>query len=248
MPSIYSLDGKTLLVTPEMMLQKLVATETAPTGNLLAERLQAAAADDLYVAVNIETLRPLINQLMVQTPIPPELLAFAPAPDLIRLVELRVNLSGMGPTELVVEANNTADAGKLIAMLQQAIDRWRAQAMAEVAKLKQSSDPVQQALGRYQERMMNQMSGMFLPQQEDARLVIFRQAPSDNPQGPMVTVAIAGILVALLLPAVQAARQAAQRASSMNNMKQIMLALLNYESVAKNFPHTPATMLTASHS
>ena len=48
--------------------------------------------------------------------------------------------------------------------------------------------------------------------------------------------AVSGILVALLLPAVQAAREAARRAQSMNNLKQLMLGLLNYESATGAFP------------
>ena len=236
MPSIFSLDGKTLLVTPDMALQKLVATETSPAGNLLAERLKTAATDDLYVAVNLETLRPMVNQLMLEASVLPQFQPFLPAPDLIRLVELRVNLTGLGITELIVEANNASDAEKLVTLLQQATDMWRAQAKAEFARLKADPDPVQQALGRYQERMMDQMSGMFLPTQEDARLVIFRQLPGENPQGPMFTVAIVGILVALLLPGVQAAREAARRTQSTNHMKHIMLALLNYEDRTKHFP------------
>src|SRR5262249_31910366 len=52
----------------------------------------------------------------------------------------------------------------------------------------------------------------------------------------LVVIAIIGILVALLLPAIQAAREASRRASCINNQKQIALACLNFESTYRYLP------------
>jgi prepilin-type N-terminal cleavage/methylation domain-containing protein len=52
----------------------------------------------------------------------------------------------------------------------------------------------------------------------------------------LVVIAIIGVLVALLLPAVQAAREAGRRSSCLNNMKQVANAVLSYDTNRKTLP------------
>ena len=52
----------------------------------------------------------------------------------------------------------------------------------------------------------------------------------------LVVIAIIGVLVALLLPAVQSARESARRVQCMNNVKQVMISMHNHEAAKRAFP------------
>lgn len=240
-PCIMVLNEKLLVVASEGMLKKLMGPDRGKAESVLVDlATKRGTQDDLYVAVDMVGLRPLISLGMLQAAqqAPPETHKYFDVPSLLESAELSVTLDGTVPSRLSFHAANESDAAKVETLLDEGVELARTQMRqdmeAQMAEMRASDNPVEQAMAAYSDRMMDGYLKMFVPKRDGNTFVLFDTSTAGGNQ--LASVAVVGVLVALLLPAVQAAREAARRNTSVNNEKQILLALLNYEDHKKHFP------------
>jgi hypothetical protein len=237
LPSFYTPDRSTLVIAPDQTLRALVENPPKSKSSLLIERVKkVAGGNDLYAVVDLATLRPLIQMGLAAQQLPPDAKPIADGVTLISAAELRVNFSNLTPTELVVHANDAGAAEQVVGLLKDVIEKGREQMRADMAPQMQSDDPVERAFAQYMERVSDRWVQPFMPARDGAKLTFFHIEGSQSPQQQLTTTAVMGVLVALLLPAVQAAREAARRNTSINNLRQLSLGILNYESAKKTLP------------
>lgn len=238
LPSFYGSNKATLVLAPDGTLRQLVeAGGQAASGPLLDHVRQAPAGSDLYVAVDVAALRPIAGPYvgMAASKLPPDLQPLFTIPNFISAAELTVNLTGDGPTSLVVHANDEAAAEQVLSLVADANRKYQEGVKARLAEQAASQDPIERAYAQYAERVSGNWMTQFMPVRDGAKLTLFHSDGLDESQKKML-VAGSAIAAGALLPAVQAARQAGQRTASMTNMKQIMLALLNHESAKRSLP------------
>jgi len=226
-----------LLIAPEQTLGQLLSDNKRELDSF-AEELAAGSADDLLLLVNVAMLRPLIQMGLSQvaSDLPPELQGLIELPDHLEQIRAKISISGAGPVELSCAANDAEAADRVEELLDETMAFYRKTAAAQAEKMLASEDTVEQAMGRYMMRSTPVWTEQLTPTRNENRFTLLEIQPENSYFGGATGVAVIGVLAALLLPAVQAAREAARRNMSMNNMKQRLLCLLNYESAHGRFP------------
>jgi type II secretory pathway pseudopilin PulG len=233
--SIFRPDDRTLIVGADDMLRDMWANRANPQPGPLSRALgQIESPPDIAAIALVEPIRPLIAGPLAMAPVPPPFVDVKKIPDLLNSVEVKANLTGDMAMSLTLKANDEAAAAQLEQVIDGLLSSFRQAIAADLARQESSGNPMDQASAKYARRMSERMFQLIRPVRKGQSLVLAPPGDTKNPQ--MVQVATIGILVALLLPAVQSAREAARRAASTNNMKQIALAMHNYADAKKRLP------------
>lgn len=215
----------------ESALRPMMAGKTTP------HPLATALAKDpgmLKVSVSISTLRPLILQAIDESreelneTLATNLKEMAETAD---YVSMRIESDKLSRIYVHVGAKDAAGLEKLSGLIQklqtQGIDALE-QIIREEVQNGNVSENLRVAWDKYCSRLRTLIQNASKPEIKDGRLtVVFDQTSA----APATAVGIA-----FLLPAVQAAREAARRMQSTNNLKQHALAFHNYESAYAKMP------------
>jgi len=228
-------EDRRVLAATQGTLRRMLS-QRIQTGGSTVQLVQSSAAP-IRMAFNFAKVRDLASAAYEQaSPSVPESMQ-DDVEDVIALVEnFLVELRPMSAEGLHVSIGTTSgpNADTLLDSMNrlrsEGVELFRENLEVEMERDESVSDAMRKAVSSYSQRMKGLIEDEELWRVEDDRvhLRIENSTMSNN-----MTL---GVMTGLLLPAVQAAREAARRMESSNNMKQIMLALLNYESAFKKFP------------
>jgi hypothetical protein len=227
-PSICQIEPRTLLVGTEPMLREMIAARDVDSP-LLQTLRSTPMRNDITAFLAVGPIRGLLKQFTAQAPpLPPPLQPLLELPDQLDTVMVAVNLSRERMSGIKLIATDEVAAQKLETTLQQGLAFGKQMLLGQMLQSMPDAgdDPEQQAMQRYLVRVANTLEGRLRPTRTGKQVLITLNADY----------ATSGVLVALLLPAVQAARDAARRAQGTNNLKQLALAMHNYHDTYRAFP------------
>ena len=227
---LYLADDKTIVIGAEPLVEKMLAVEKDADSPLIKLLKRVDVSSHLTALFSIDAVRPIMKQAMAAAPpVPPQFQDFLKLPDLVSAIVLRVNAGDKFNARLTLRAVDEASGHETERIVNQGLEMARQVILLQfTARQLSSTDSVEQAFFKYSTRMVNKVFDQIKPTRTGQNVTLAFESNS--------SIAAVGFLAGLTLPAVQAARSAAQNVQSMNNLRQIALALLNFEAANQHFP------------
>ena len=224
-----------VLLGTQGALRRMTSSRLQPGGEFIGLVQNSPAM--LKMAVNFESLRDLVSAFVLteENQIPPEL-----SEEMEQIIDLTDNVLVelyRDPANALRVSLGTSGADKT-ELLSKSLLRVRRQltdlVMEQSTQGMEFDDSVsvemKQALTSYMNRIRKYIDNESMWSSQEDRVVMQFESSM------LVNYQIIGVLSGLLLPAVQAARESARQMQSSNNLRQIMLALLNYHDANGKFP------------
>jgi hypothetical protein len=228
---IHQIDANTAIFGTKIFAKQMV--KNPDPNSEIANILKAIRSkQDALAILSVSSLRPMLAGFAEGAPLPPQV-----AEDLMVLIDstefiaLRVLMADEEKLQLVFSAIDQAGAADAADSLGRLLAFAQEQIVAEIKnEMPSNGTQTSQAMLQYIARMGEEITRALQPKLLGNRLVV---EVEDFQSTSMI-----GSLTALLLPAVSSARMAAQRMQGSNNLKQMGLALHNFESAYKKLPAT----------
>jgi uncharacterized protein DUF1559 len=222
-------DDKTIVGGTEGMLRKMLAVEKADSP-LISLLKSVDVSGQLTAVFSIDAVRPIMKRAIAAAPpVPAPFQGVLRVPDLLSAIILKVDAGAAFKASLTLRAVDDDAAVAIESMVNGGLALGRNMALAELANMpNRGNDPVEAAGAKYLTRLTNKLFDLIKPVREGKEVRVSVEAGS--------SLAAVPVLIALLLPATQAARSAANRNTTMNKMRQIGLAMMNFESQNRHLP------------
>lgn len=226
---LHVIDEKSVILGTANFARQMLRTEG--DGRIAQLVSQIRSSQDAMLVIDVQTLRPLMQGVVegqargLPAEVTKSLLSTLEGTDFLAF---RAVMDIPETLQLVLVSPNEATASRTLGSITELLDFAEQNLVASAKSEFPQQTKTGQAAHAYIDRVARTVRAALTPELMGSRIVL--EVEDVRNAGTV------GTLTALLLPAVSSARQAARRQQSMNNLKQLMLAFLNFESAYQTFP------------